>query len=67
MWDYVVGVTCILGGVYFYAVSTGKINRTEASVEYWSNLRAQQPTLIKYLPPFLVAFGVLRIAFELLG
>ncbi|MBW2289692.1 MAG: hypothetical protein JRG80_12285 [Deltaproteobacteria bacterium] len=67
MWDYVVGVVCILSGVYVYAASIGRVNWSKASIEYWSNMRAQQPALIKYLPPFLVAFGVLRIVFGLTG
>ncbi len=67
MWDYVIGVANILGGVFFHALINGQINRTEASLEFWSNWRARHPAFSKHGPPFLVAFGAVRIAFALLG
>ncbi len=67
MWDYVIGVANILAGALSQALITGKFSRTEASREFWSNWRAQHPAFSKYGPPFLVAFGVLRIALALLG
>jgi hypothetical protein len=67
MSDYVIGLANILGGVFFQALITGKISRTEANIEFWSDWRAQHPTFSKYGPPFLVAFGVIRIAIGLVG
>lgn len=67
MSDYVIGFANILGGVFFQALITGKINRTEANLEFWSDWRAQHPTFSKYGPPFLVAFGAIRIAIGLIG
>ncbi len=67
MSDYVIGVANILGGLFFHSLITGKINPTEASLEYWSSWRDRHPAFSKYGPPFLVAFGGLRIVLELLG
>ncbi len=67
MSDYVIGVANILGGVFFHALINGQINRTEASLEFWSNWRARHPAFSGYGPAFLVAFGALRIAFGVLG
>ncbi len=67
MSDYVIGVANILGGVFFHALITGKINRTQESLEFWSKWRAKHPAFSKHGPPFLVAFGALRIAFGLLS
>jgi hypothetical protein len=67
MSDHVIGVANILGGVFFQALITGKFSRTEASLEFWSNWRTQHPAFSKYGPPFMVAFGALRIAIGLLG
>jgi hypothetical protein len=67
MSNYVIGAINILGGFFFHALINGKINPTEEKLEFWSNWRAQRPAFSKYGPPFLVAFGGLRIAFGLLG
>lgn len=67
MSDYVIGAVNILGGVFFHVLITGKISRTETSLEYWTNWRAQHPAFSQYGPPFLVAFGVVRIAIGRLG
>jgi hypothetical protein len=67
MSDYVIGVANILGGMFFHALTTGKINRTKENLEFWSNWRARHPAFSKHGPPFLIAFGALRIAFGLLG
>ncbi len=67
MSDYVIGLANILGGVFFQALITGKIGRTETSLEFWSDWRARHPTFSKYGPPFLVAFGAIRIAVGLIG
>ena len=67
MWDYVMAGALIFGGAYFHAVSTGKLNASEANAEYWSKLREQQPVLMRYGPPALVVFGVLRLASAALG
>ncbi len=67
MSDYVIGVANILVGVFFHALITGKINRSDESLEFWSNWRAQHPAFSKHGPPFLVAFGAVRIAYGLLG
>lgn len=66
IWSYVENVGFILGGILFHAVSTGKLSRTDANMEYWSDLRARHPLFMKYGPPFLVAVGVLRIGLQLL-
>ncbi len=66
MSDYVIGVANILGGLFLHALINGKIKRTEASLEYWSNWRAQHPIFSKYAPPFLIAFAAFRIVFGLL-
>jgi len=60
------GAAFILGGTYFYAVSTGKLNDSEANAAYWSKLRTQQPFLMKYGPPILVIAGVFRLAAAIL-
>jgi hypothetical protein len=62
MWDYIMAATFIFGGAFFYAVSTGRLNDSEANAEYWSKLREQQPILMRYGPPVLVAFGLIRLA-----
>lgn len=67
MWDYVIGVANILGGLFLQALISGKLSRSEESLEYWSNWRAQHPAFSSYGPPFLMAFGVVRIAVGLLG
>ncbi len=67
MSDTVIGVANILGGVFFHALINGRIKRTEASLEFWSNWRAQHPAFSKHGPPFLVAFGALRIGFGLMS
>jgi hypothetical protein len=67
MSDYVIGVANILGGLFFHALINGRISRGEAKLEFWSNWRAQHPAFSQYGPPFLVAFGALRIALGLLG
>ena len=67
MSDYLIGAANILGGAFTYALINGKINPTEASAEFWSNWRAQHPMFSNHGPPFLVAFGALRIAFGLMG
>jgi len=67
MSDYVIGAANILGGVILHALITGKLSRTEAGREFWSNWRAQHPMFSGYGPPFLVAFGLFRLAFGLLG
>jgi hypothetical protein len=64
MWDYFMGGVFVAAGAYFYAVSTGRIRHTEASQEYWAKLRTQQPFLVKYLPPFLIGLGILRLLFK---
>jgi hypothetical protein len=65
--DYAIGVVNILGGVFFHALVNGRFSRTEAGREFWSGWRAQHPAFTQYGPPFLVAFGALRIGFGLLG
>lgn len=67
MSDYLIGAANIVGGVFCHALIHGKIHRTEASVEYYSNWRAQHPTFSKHGPPFLIAFGIIRIALGLLN
>jgi hypothetical protein len=67
MWDYMIGATNIVGGVFFHALINGRISQTEEGREYWSNWSAQHPAFSRYGPPFLVAFGIVRIAFGLLG
>jgi len=67
MSDYVIGAANILGGVFFHSLIHGKISRTEAGLEFWSNWRTQHPSFTAYGPPFLVAFGAIRIAIALLG
>ena len=67
MSGYAIGVANILLGVFLHLLLTGRIKRTEASREFWSSWRAQHPAFSEYGPPFLIAFGVVRIAFELLG
>ncbi len=67
MSDYVIGIANILVGLFCQALITGKLSRTESGSEYWSNWCGQHPSFSKYGPPFLVAFGVLRIAMGLLG
>jgi hypothetical protein len=67
MSDYVIGALNILGGVFFHGLINGKIKRTETSLEFWSNWRSQHPSFSKYGPPFLVAFGAVRIAIALMG
>ncbi|MBW2362399.1 MAG: hypothetical protein JRG84_15955 [Deltaproteobacteria bacterium] len=67
MSDYVVGVANVIGGVFCHALINGKINPSEANLEFWSNWRDRHPTFSNYGPPFFVAFGVLRIALGLLG
>ena len=67
MSDYVIGAVNILGGVFFHALINGQINRTEASLEFWSNWRARYPIFSKYGPPCLIAFGAIRIVSGLLG
>jgi len=67
MSDYVIGAANIVGGVFAHALIAGNISQTEEGREYWSNWRAQHPTFSKYGPSFLVAFGLVRIAFGLLG
>ncbi len=65
--DYVIGVANILGAVFLHALINGKFSRAEAGLEFWSKWRAQHPMFSQYGPPFLAAFGALRIAFGLLG
>jgi len=67
MWDYGVGAANIGVGLFLHALISGKIRRTDESLEYWSNWRAQHPAFSGYGPPFLVAFGALRIAFGVFG
>ncbi len=67
MWDYAIGVANILSGVFFHALINGKINRSEASLAFWSNWRSRYPIFSQYGPPFLIAFGVVRIALLALG
>lgn len=67
MSDYVIGAANILAGVFFHTLITGKISRTEADFEYWSTWRARYPAFSHYGPPFLIAFGAIRIAIGLLG
>ncbi len=67
MSDYVIGAVNVIAGVFFHALINGKVSRTEASLEFWSNWRAQHPAFSKYGPPFLVAYGAIRIALGLLG
>lgn len=67
MWDYVIGLANILGGIFLHALINGQLRRSDASLEYWSNWRAQHPAFTKWGPPFFVAFGALRVAFGLLG
>ena len=67
MSDYVIGVANILGGVFFHALITGKITPTKERLEFWSEWRVKHPAFSKHGPPFLVAFGALRIAFGLMG
>ena len=67
MSDYVIGAVNVMGGVFFHALITGRFSQTEASLEFWSNWRARRPAFSKYGPPFLVAFGAIRIALGLLG
>ncbi len=61
MWDLTFGGACVLGGAYFYAVSAGRINDSEANAEYWARLRQQQPQFMKFGPPFVIAFGIFRL------
>ncbi len=65
--DYVIGVANLLGAVFIHALINGKFSRAEAGLEFWSKWRAQHPMFTNYGPPFLAAFGALRIAFGLLG
>jgi isocitrate dehydrogenase kinase/phosphatase len=65
MWEYFTGTICILTGVYLRLVPMRKFHETEASHEYWTNLRAQHPRLFRYGPPFLVVVGAIRIGAEL--
>ena len=67
MSDYLIGAANILGGMFFHALINGQISRTESSLEYWSNWRDQHPAFSQYGPPFLIAFGTIRIAVGLLG
>ncbi len=67
MSDYLIGLANILGGFFLHALISGRIRRTEASLEFWSTWRDRHPIFSNYGPPFLVAFGALRIAFGLLG
>ncbi len=67
MSNYVIGAANILGAVFIHALLDGKFSRTEAGVEFWSNWREQHPAFSQYGPPFLAAFGALRIVFGLLG
>ncbi len=62
MSDYAIGLANIVGGVFCHALIYGKISRTEAGVDFWSDWRTRHPTFSQYGPPFLVAFGVFRIA-----
>ncbi len=67
MSDYVIGAANILGGVFCHALITGRIHRTDANLEFWSNWRDQHPAFSKHGPPFLIAFGSVRIAIGLLS
>jgi len=67
MSDYVIGVANIVGGVFLHVLINGLIHRTESSLEFWSNWRGRHPAFSTYGPPFLVAFGTVRIALGLLG
>ena len=62
MSDYVIGVANVLGGMFLHALTTGKFSRPEAGLEYWPSWRAQHPAISQYGPPFLIAFGSIRIA-----
>ncbi|MCP3985392.1 MAG: hypothetical protein GY723_13465 [bacterium] len=67
MSDYVIGAANILGGIFSHALIHGRFSRTEAGLEYWAAWRDRYPAFSNYGPPFLAAFGALRIAFGLLG
>ncbi|MAG31127.1 MAG: hypothetical protein CL908_09590 [Deltaproteobacteria bacterium] len=67
MADYLIGAANILGGVFLQVLIHGKIRPTEASAAFWSTWRAEHPSFTRYGPPFLVAFGIVRIAIGLLG
>jgi hypothetical protein len=67
MSHYLIGAANIAVGLFLHLLISGRIRRTEASLEYWSNWRARHPAFSGYGPAFLVAFGALRIAFGVLG
>ena len=67
MSDYMIGAANILVGLFFQLLIGGRLSRAEAGVEYWNTWREQHPAFSKYGPPFLVAFGILRIAIASLG
>ncbi len=67
MSDYIIGAANIAGGLFVHTLISGKISRTETSLEFWSDWRARHPTFSKYGPPFLVAFGAVRIVLAPLG
>lgn len=66
MTDLVVGAANIGVGILLHALITGRMSRTEARLEYWSNWRTQHPIFCRYGPAFLVAFGLFRIGFGLM-
>jgi len=67
MSEYVIGAANILGGLFLHSLTAGRLSRSEEAREYWSTWRARHPAFSQYGPPFLVAYGLVRIAFGLLS
>lgn len=67
MSNYVIGALNILGGIFLHLLISGSFSRSEAALEYWSTWRAKHPAFSQYGPPFLIAFGAVRIGIGLLS
>lgn len=60
-WDHIVGAVSVAGGVYSFLYGTGRLPRTEGDPEAWALWRRKFGPMMKYLGPFLVAYGSLLL------